>query len=128
VGHTANTSLHLAESIAEMPYVNLPYEPRWGDPYLIDESCETVSVPQTKFPGCSSHFGVMEGLFKLNGLIRYALVGDAVCQLMDMKSIVDFTTELLEEQPDFLLCHEPKCPACGIRRQALSVAIHPYVC
>lgn len=121
VGQTANTSLHLAESIAEMPYVKLAYEPRWGDPYRIDESGATVSVPQTKFPGCSSHFGVMEGLFQFNNLIRYGLVGDAVCRLMDMKGIVDFTVGILKERPDFLLCHEPECPVCGRRR---AVAIH----
>jgi aminoglycoside 3-N-acetyltransferase len=123
VGHTANTALHLAESLAGVPYTRNHYDPAWGEPSMLDGGGRIVSVPQEQYPGCSDNFGVMEGLLKHNGLIACGMVGYAVCQLMSMKDIVDFTVLLLKEQPDFLLCHRSECPAC-VPRRALLALIH----
>jgi aminoglycoside 3-N-acetyltransferase len=119
VGHAANTSLHLAESLAGMPYVRLPYDAALGEPYISGEGGAAVCVPQEQYPGCSSHFGVMEGLLAYRGIIKYGVAGNAVCQLMDMKEMVDCAAEVLKQRPDFLLCHQPRCPACGRRRALL---------
>ena len=119
VGHTANTSLHLAESLAGMPYTRLSYDSTWGEPYMVDDGGAVVSVPQEQYPGCSDHFDVMDELFTNKGITRYGLVGNAVCQLMEMNEMVDCTVEILREKPDFLLCYRPECPACQKRRDYL---------
>jgi aminoglycoside 3-N-acetyltransferase len=132
VGQTSNTSLHMAEAMSGVCYTALPYDPSWGtSAYRIGSSGDVEYIPQEEFPGCSSHFYIMEGLFKMNGMIQYGTVGNAVCQLMDAKKMIDMTVAMIKEKPDLLLCYNPKCHTCASRREFLSkrhenIFIHAY--
>jgi hypothetical protein len=72
-------------------------------------------VEQEIYPGDSTMFRLMEGLFHYNGLIRYGMVGNAVSQQLDAGPMVDFTVKILKEKPDFLLC-PCGCDACERRK------------
>lgn len=120
VGHTANTAIHMAETIADTGYTTVPFDGNSEKlAWYLDEHGREVIIRQTEIPGCSRHFGVMEGILKLAGITRYGVVGEAVSQLMTASELIDKTVETLNRAPDFLLCYDPKCPVCRKRRDYL---------
>ena len=118
VSHTSNTILHLAETLGSK-YARTPAYREFGNNvYIKGENGETVSVKLSVYPGCSNNFNVMDGFFKYHGISREGYVGSAYSQLLDAKSMVDFTVEVLKNRPDFLLC-PGKCGGCEKRRKLL---------
>jgi len=116
VQHNANTALHLAEYLTDMPYTVLHYKSTWSpDAWYIGEDGETKIVETKMFPGCSHSFVLIEGILKRKKLITYGRVGDALCQLMNAKALVDEATAIIQEDPTFFLCQNHRCPCCPPR-------------
>lgn len=118
VSHKANTALHLAESLAKMPYLSIPYDASWGRTASIlqwDGSVEKTE--QVEFPGCSNRFNLIEGFLWLHNVVQYGGVGNANAQLMDTGKMVDQAVEILHKKPNFFLCMEDSCPCCSSRRE-----------
>lgn len=120
VDHTANTILHLAETLSGVGYTAVPFSdnPEKMAHYL-DEQGQEVLVQQTVIPGCSRHFNIMEGILKYSGITHYGLVGNAVSRIMSASEVVEKTAEIVRQKPDFLLCYDPNCTICGRRREFL---------
>ncbi len=121
VTHKANTLLHLAESIAGMPYVRLPYDASWGpDVQVAQRDGTVVRYAQREFPGCSSRFGLIADSLQQNGLVRHGKLGGADTQLMDAAGLVDTAVALLRQNNGLFLCTDESCPCCPARRALLA--------
>lgn len=122
VTNTTNTAIHLAESLAELPYTKLHYDATWGaDAHYLGQG-EIKTVTQTEFPGCSDNFEKMDSIFHAKGLYQTGQVGNAASRLLEMAPMIACTIETLKKQPDFLLCSNPDCPCCPIRKNFLHTA------
>ena len=120
VDHTVNTMLHLAESLAEMPYVRLPYDCSWGpDTWEKLPDGDILYHTQREFPGCSEGFGCMEPIFDQNGILQRGQVGNAEAQLLEAGPMVELTVAALRKKPRLFLCGEEDCPCCPARKKYL---------
>ena len=115
VSHDADTTIHLAESLLDMPHLYaLP------DHYLVvDAEGGREWRPVTKTTKCSDGFVKLEPHLERAGVVRRGKVGDADCQLLRSKDIVAVATELLRRQPNALLCNDPECVHCPTSRELL---------
>lgn len=108
VDHTANTTLHLAELIADVPY-RLPKTCtvlRDGDP---------VRVPYLENDHCCQRFALVADW--LGGRAAVGPVGQAQATLVRSRDIVDAVVPRLREDP-LLFLHEPDdhCAECDAAR------------
>lgn len=120
VDNRANTAIHLAESLAGMPYVRLPYDASWGDETaarLPDGSIQRVR--QVEYPGCSEEFERLALLFAEAGIVRTGRVGRAQARLCDTGRMVELAQAALRQQPDMLLCSDADCPCCPARHRLM---------
>ena len=120
VTHKVNTMLHLAESIAGMPYVRIHYNAAWGADVLVEQCDGAVrAFTQTEFPGCSSRFDLIEDYLRRDGLVTYGWLGSAETRLVDAAGLVETAIGLLRGKPDLFLCTDNGCPCCPARRAML---------
>jgi aminoglycoside 3-N-acetyltransferase len=107
VGHTSNTTVHVGEFAADVPYLNIPFDPGWP------------THGADRFPGCSRAFGAIERPLRERGAIRDGRVGRAVAQLVPGAAVIEATVELLRADPAALLCTDPGCYRCARARGRL---------
>ncbi len=116
VGQTSNSALHVAEEHAQRP--KAPWEDgelplvkiRMPNGEMIDHQIDTS-------PSCSAGFGAAEPVLRTAGAIKDVQVGNAKCQLVDGKLLRSSILQLIQEDPEALLCHDSECPCCvGTRR------------
>jgi len=123
VGHRANTTVHLGEYHARVPYL---YASRnLGTPkqaQVRTPDGRTVPVAYNQAPGCSRNFGAVEEPLRAKGAIRDGRVGEAPCQVMPGLAIVDAVAELVARQPDALLCDHERCRYCAEARRMVREA------
>ena len=120
VGHTSNTSIHLAETLAGMPYITSPYDPgKTVVPLRFGADGSVEEVPQEQYPGCSDAFYLAESYLKEQGRITYGAVGNAVAQLMSSRELIETIHGILAKDATFLLCHSPRCTCCPPRRKMM---------
>jgi aminoglycoside 3-N-acetyltransferase len=115
VDHDANTSIHLAESLLEMPHLEaLP------DRY-------PVSTPEggrawrsvTKTTKCSDGFVKIGPHLERAGVVHHGTVGDAPAQLLRARDVVRVVAEVVTRAPTALLCDDPECVHCPTSRALL---------
>jgi len=119
VGHGSNTTLHLAEVLAEVPYVQVPYRKEWGDVALMrteDGRVEQVPMVNGERPGCSSGFVAIEPLLRDRGLQRETMIGSCRARAIPALAMLEVAVELLRRNPAALLCDNPECPHCTVAR------------
>ena len=117
VTHKANTSVHLAESVAGI-YTHLHYNKAWGDWVHTKLPDGTVKkYKQSQFPGCSSDFDVIEDLLIAKDLIKFGKIGNADSRLIDAGGMIAAVSEMVKNQPEILMCSNPGCPCCPPRRE-----------
>ena len=119
VGQDKNTLVHTAEALSGVGYTAVPFKESWGRSVRVKTPEGEVRIPQREFSGCSYGFPVLEPVLKDKGFLTTGLVGQAPCQFMRARELVETVFEVLRKQPDFLLCHRPECEACTNRRQFL---------
>lgn len=99
VDHTANTSLHYAERLAERKQFV-----RWAlTPYGVRE-CRN-------FPGCSE--GFQEIASRVGDIARRAWLGDAEIHALPLQDLMAAALSMLEDDPFALLCDNPYCERCS---------------
>jgi aminoglycoside 3-N-acetyltransferase len=115
VDHDANTTIHLAESLLDMPHLYaLP------DRYPEDApGGERRWRPITKTTKCSDAFVALEPHLERAGAIHRGRVGDAPAQLVRSRDVVRVAADLLSRDPTALLCSDPECVHCPTSRRLL---------
>lgn len=97
VTHGENTTLHLAEAIARVPY-------SVSHPCVVetDGRVETVAIAETDH--CCRSFVKMDAWLRERGLQREGPVGSAHARLVDARDVVAVAVEHLVEDPFVFLC------------------------
>lgn len=120
VGHIANTTVHVGEFRAEVPYLDIPFDPTWPREAEITVGQEPARhVSYERFPGCSRAFGTIEHMLRTRAAVSDGKVGRAQAQLVSGRDVVDATVELLAEDPAVLLCSDRRCYRCARARERL---------
>jgi len=121
VTHTANSSLHVAESHAEVGYLDIPFREFWGHEALVaGNNGEVRRVPLVKeFPGCSRNFDAVSMPLREAGIEQRGMVARADCLVLDARRMMQAVVEMLHDKPDFLLCRDITCEPCSLRRKRL---------
>jgi aminoglycoside 3-N-acetyltransferase len=115
VTHGESTTLHLAESLA-------------GVPYSVEHPCvvevagvaRTVLIAETDH--CCRRFGLADAWLRARGLQREGKVGDADARLCDARDLVAVAVEHLGADPLIFLCAPGEgCPECDAARASVGV-------
>jgi aminoglycoside 3-N-acetyltransferase len=115
VDHDSNTTVHLAESLLEMPHL-LELPDLWPD----DSQGARIWRSVRKTTKCSDGFVKLRLPLQREGVIQTGHVGDAPVQLMRSQDVVAVAMELLAEDPTALLCDDPGCVHCPTSRRVLA--------
>jgi len=120
VGNIANSMLHTAETLAGLPYQDIPVRAFWGRTALVEQDGREVELLlPVEYPGCSLGFGGADAYLQEKGVLQRGQVCAAECMLMEARSMVAVVVERLQQEPDWLLCHNFACEPCNLRRHRL---------
>ena len=113
VGHDANTTLHLAELMADVPYRAPKHCTvlRDGRPVRIDYSENDV---------CGELFGLADGWLRERGKQVEGRVGSAWSRLMRSRDLAAIVVDRLRREPlTFLHPPEAGCRDCDVARESI---------
>lgn len=117
VDQDRNTTLHTAEALAEVPYLDTIKAS-----YLDDDQKEiSIEIPATAGP--HRNFIGLDKLFRERGIMKIGWIGSAVCRLMDAGAILDATLEALRKNPAAVLCDNPACADCVMQKARIKSAM-----
>ena len=123
VGHTSNSTVHVGEAYADVPYGDIPFNPHWPRRIKVRlGGTEYAEMEVRNPPGCSRAFGAIEAVLRERGAIRDGLIGNAIVQWMRGEDVIGATVELLRENPTALLCTDPHCYRCSRGRKRIGRA------
>jgi len=110
VGHTRNTSIHLAERLAGCRQFM-----RWA---IVrgEDSKDARAVRLPGFPGCSDGFDAIEP--EIARATRQVTIGGAVVRRVPLSMLIPIAAGLIGDQADALLCDRPDCERCSAVRRA----------
>lgn len=113
IDHTANSAIHVAERLAEVPYRDQTAQVQTR----VGGELATVKVNRVH---CSRGFEVVGPLTERAGIVSRGRIGAADARLFDGAGLLSVVVELLDEQPDALLCSVPNCERCQYARERLT--------
>lgn len=116
VTHSEDTTLHLAEALARVPY-------SVTHPCVVEEAgvVRTVEIAETDH--CCRGFRLADGWLRERGLQREGKVGHADARLCDSRNVVRLAVEHLVAEPLVFLCPpEAGCEECDLARASVSGA------
>lgn len=113
VGHERNSTVHVAEALAD-----LPYKTGTNDVLVRNDDGEIERV-ETATVGCGKGFPTVEPIADVAGVLTHGQVGAADAQLMRGDRIVSVARSALETDPGILLCDQPDCWWCPDARRTL---------
>ena len=117
--HSENTTLHLAESIAQVPY-SVSHPCVVG----VDGAVCTVMIVETDH--CCVRFGLLDAWLRARGLQREGKVGNADARLCESRDVVTVAVEHLALDPLVFLCApDSGCGECAIARASIAPAPAP---
>lgn len=112
VGNNRNSMLHYAEVASGVPYNDIPFLESWGRNAITIHG-EMKLVPE--YPACSEEFSKFDRIFVAQGIALE--LGESY--LIDSQKMVHFICEEIKKKPDIMLCHDPACEPCTLRRARL---------
>lgn len=114
VGHEADTTLHLAEVVAGVPY-------RRPKHLTVLEAGRPVRVEYGENDHCCARFALADGWLRVGGLQHEGPVGSAHARLARSRDIVAVALERLRREP-LLFLHEPEdgCAECDAARASVA--------
>ncbi|MBS4219689.1 AAC(3) family N-acetyltransferase [Bacillus sp. FJAT-49711] len=109
VSHDSNTTIHLAESLNDVPY-------RTYSTMLMsrDGKVEKIEIPIINH--CCQNFNKMESLLKEKGCLTIQKIGNGTCQFMKAKDVVEVASVELKKNPFYFLCGD-NCEECVEARE-----------
>ncbi|MFL5350191.1 MAG: AAC(3) family N-acetyltransferase [Hyalangium sp.] len=119
VTHSEDTTLHLAESIARVPY-------SVSHPCVVkaDGVASTVMIAETDH--CCTRFNLADDWLRARGLQRMGPVGSATARLCNARDVVAIAVEHLAADPLVFLCPPSAgCEECDLARASLQAERGP---
>ncbi len=114
VTHSENTTLHVAEAIAHVPYSAA--HPTVVD---VDGSPQVVMIAETDH--CCRRFQLMDGWLRERGLQREGKVGNADARLCASRDVVSVAIEQLTAELLVFLCtRDERCDECDAARESVT--------
>lgn len=114
VTHTSNSTIHVAEEMAKVPY-------------LERQRYVGIKLPNGKVihkwirrPGCSQGFNKLDEPLLERGAIKEVMIGNCKARLMSARAVVDAAVEMLKADPTSLLCSKPECGVCAESRAMIA--------
>ncbi|MCU4751215.1 AAC(3) family N-acetyltransferase [Halobacteria archaeon AArc-curdl1] len=114
IGHERNSTLHVAEVLAKLPY-------KTGTNEVLVQSGDVRTVHAAKV-GCGKGFPALEPVADEAGILTRGRIGHARAQTGEGAALLEVALEVLDSDPGFLLCENPDCWWCPEAREALSSA------
>jgi hypothetical protein len=113
--------IHVAESLAQVPFLYRPFPDGAGRTRLVRQPDGGVKqVELTEFTGCSKGYGKAEPVLREAGVVKDGHIGPAAAQLMRGSDILQVLVPLLRADPGRLLCDKPTCNHCVPRKAFLA--------
>jgi aminoglycoside N3'-acetyltransferase len=114
VGHDANTTVHLAEVLAGVPYALLKH-------CTVLERGHPVRVDYRENDHCCEQFALVDEWMREQGLQREGMVGAARARLMESRDLVATVRERLARDP-LVFLHPPEqgCAECDQARASIA--------
>jgi aminoglycoside 3-N-acetyltransferase len=107
VTHSENTTMHLAEAIANVPY-------RVSHPCVVEENGRARTIMVAETDHCCRGFRVADEWLRARGLQREGKIGNAGARLFRSRDIVAAAVEHLRATPSMLLCARTEdCEECA---------------
>lgn len=113
VGHSANTTLHVAEAIAQVPY-------RVEHPCVLEVGGQvrTVLIPETDH--CCRRFDLLDGWLREGNLQREGTVGRGHARLCASRDVITTAVRHLTSDPLVFLCPAGEgCEECDVARRSV---------
>ncbi len=110
VTQTSNSSIHVAEELAGVPY--LDKQRRVG----IKLANGKVIQKWIRRPGCSQGFEAVDELLCERDAIKERMIGECRARLMSARTVIETAVEMLRSDPAALLCDRPECGVCAEAR------------
>ena len=107
VAHSANTTIHLAESLADVPY-------RVSKRARIMRNGQPESVEFWETDHCCTRFTLADDWLRSAGLQSEGAVGNADARLIGSRHLVEVVTEQLHRDPTLFLHPMGACGECDI--------------
>ncbi len=120
VGQERNSTLHLAECLAPVPYLHISFTPGQAHEIgLIRDPREAVPIPLplVEMPGSSEGFGAIDAPLRERGLVLDVRLGHARCRLMESGPMVAAAVPMLRANPELFL-HAVEPSNISLRRLA----------
>jgi aminoglycoside 3-N-acetyltransferase len=113
VRHSENTTLHLAEAIARVPY-------SVSHPCVVEIDGAACTVPIAETDHCCTRFELAHDWLRARGLQREGQVGHAAARLCEARDVVRVALEQLAADPTIFLCpQEAECADCDAARASI---------
>ena len=109
VDHGVNTTIHLAESLSEVPYRSIA-----SMPILKNGKIEVVEVPLINH--CCQNFNKIGPLLEDRNLVSIHQIGNGVAQLMKAEDVVKTACEQIKANTYYFLCTDD-CEECTEARE-----------
>jgi aminoglycoside N3'-acetyltransferase len=122
VGHNANSTIHVGEVHAAVPYLDVPFFAESPTELTVVTPEGDVVVPIIHPSGCSKAFGAVEWPLRMRGAVRDGRYGSALVQLVRGSTIIETVVEILRDDPGRLLCSDPTCHRCNESRKEIEKA------
>lgn len=123
VGHNANSTIHVGEVHAAVPYLDVPFFADSPTERTVVTPSGDVTVPIIHPSGCSKAFGAVERPMRQRGAIRDGILGDALIQLMRGPVLVETVVEMLNANLGELLCADNACHRCMESRKTFNAGV-----
>jgi aminoglycoside 3-N-acetyltransferase len=112
VEHSENTTLHVAEHLARVPY-SISYPTVVG----ADANGLPITVDIAETDHCAMAFKKMDAWLNAEGLQREGSIGNAHSKLINSKDVIRIALQQLERDPFVFLCEQSKgCTDCNLAR------------
>ncbi|CAN5389268.1 AAC(3)-VI family aminoglycoside N-acetyltransferase [soil metagenome] len=106
VGQVANSTVHVAESLARAPYLAVPFalQDDWDEASYMDPATRKITrLVINEMPGGSEGFAVLEEPLERMAIARPVKIGPAPSLLMRSQQVCMAVVEFLRQDPLYLL-------------------------
>lgn len=111
-----NTMLHAIEEVVDSPYLVEEFIVP-APTYVKDYENQTCVIK--KMPFGHREFIKLTPVLRKNKAIEETYIGSAAVKVMPADKLFDITVDLLKNEPDYFLCHNPYCNSCVAARKKI---------